>query len=628
MKYRNRAFALVISFVMVLTLLPAAAFADSGTEGAAARPDMEAKQDEAARPGAESAAAKVPQAMEYTTESPLEGRAGKKEASPNVEGAVLTVSYKDGSTEVYKYMPGIWDGVEYTYTSWMGWYLNGDYDAPMLDGSLAIVLNGRLQEGENKCRLRFDYGDGELYQDVTVIGVPSPEIVSVSYKHHGLKLTGTVDRFSKMIAYFVDENTDNDIVEDYKELRGDTITIVRREESYEYNAESGGYDPVINEVSEEYTCKHYKAETETGSWNGYYFIRELENGEVEKIFPEFYDDQQEGEWTWTSGGTGEVTVAYDGVEAPQKLQVRVPKFTAVRTVKLEMAPGFIPDVSAGQNDEISEAAFYGKGNKIVTTLADGSSLTFPYQSRDKGFCTADGKRAATLSCNLKEQGITLEKDVPSDVTLTFSWIAGTDKDGRDITDEMDFVVPITASYWLVDTVDIPDCEYTGKVVTPKAGLRTVYGNNPVPAEAYTVEKPKYKSIGYHDFLITIKADYRGMYKSNNDDHRAEVECGFLIRPKRPTGLKPYRLKKGFKARWKKLSKSAQKKVDGIAVVYSTSKDFKKTKVKYAKKSATSLKVTGLKSKKTYYVRVYTYKKVDGTKLRSLKPAKTFTVKTK
>lgn len=69
-------------------------------------------------------------------------------------------------------------------------------------------------------------------------------------------------------------------------------------------------------------------------------------------------------------------------------------------------------------------------------------------------------------------------------------------------------------------------------------------------------------------------------------------------------------KKGFTVKWKKQTQN----VDGYEVCYSTKKSFPKkgtvTK-KVSKKTTTKLTVKKLKAKKKYYVRIRTYKKVNG-----------------
>ena len=97
-----------------------------------------------------------------------------------------------------------------------------------------------------------------------------------------------------------------------------------------------------------------------------------------------------------------------------------------------------------------------------------------------------------------------------------------------------------------------------------------------------------------------------------------VKGKFQIVPKGVTAKKPAAGKKSFTAKWKKPSKSAARQITGFKVQYSTDKKFKKavkTKtVRNVKK--TSLKVSKLKAKKTYYVRVCTYKKVGGKQICS------------
>lgn len=75
---------------------------------------------------------------------------------------------------------------------------------------------------------------------------------------------------------------------------------------------------------------------------------------------------------------------------------------------------------------------------------------------------------------------------------------------------------------------------------------------------------------------------------------------------------PKATKKAATIKWKKVSAKNQKKIAKIEIQYSLDKNFKKNvKTVYAKKSAASKKITKLKSKKTYYVRVRAYKKSGG-----------------
>jgi len=75
---------------------------------------------------------------------------------------------------------------------------------------------------------------------------------------------------------------------------------------------------------------------------------------------------------------------------------------------------------------------------------------------------------------------------------------------------------------------------------------------------------------------------------------------------------PKAAKKSATIKWKKVSKAKQKKIGSIQIQYSLDKTFKTgVKTVTAKKSAASKKVTKLKSKKKYYVRIRAYKKSGG-----------------
>ena len=95
------------------------------------------------------------------------------------------------------------------------------------------------------------------------------------------------------------------------------------------------------------------------------------------------------------------------------------------------------------------------------------------------------------------------------------------------------------------------------------------------------------------------------------------------KPKKPTIKSLKKGKKSFILKWKKI-----KDVKGYQVQYSTSQKFKKAKkVNIKKSSITKLTVKKLKKKKKYYVRMRSYKMVNGKKVYS-SWSKTKTVKTK
>ncbi len=79
--------------------------------------------------------------------------------------------------------------------------------------------------------------------------------------------------------------------------------------------------------------------------------------------------------------------------------------------------------------------------------------------------------------------------------------------------------------------------------------------------------------------------------------------------------KPVSGKKAVTVRWAKLSKAKQKKISKIQIQYSTSAAFTSgtNKTVYARNTASSKKISGLRSDKYYYIRIRGYKKSSGVK---------------
>ena len=159
---------------------------------------------------------------------------------------------------------------------------------------------------------------------------------------------------------------------------------------------------------------------------------------------------------------------------------------------------------------------------------------------------------------------------------------------------------------------IVDKVYTGKALTQsplvQIGYKVLH-----KGEDYTVEYKNNTKVGKASIVITGTGNYKGT-----------ITKTFTINPK-PTSLKkPKALKKGFLAKWK-----AQKaEVTGYKLQYSLKKNFKKAKTVTIKKNKTvSKKVTKLKGRKKYYIRIRTYKKVGKTTYLS-KWSKAKSVKTK
>lgn len=98
------------------------------------------------------------------------------------------------------------------------------------------------------------------------------------------------------------------------------------------------------------------------------------------------------------------------------------------------------------------------------------------------------------------------------------------------------------------------------------------------------------------------------------NYSGSIETKFTINPKKTLITKLYSKLKSLQLKWRKQSSD----VSGYQIQYSTDKSFKKnvTKSKTIGADRTSCTIKGLKSKKKYYVRIRTYKIVDGKKYYS------------
>lgn len=157
--------------------------------------------------------------------------------------------------------------------------------------------------------------------------------------------------------------------------------------------------------------------------------------------------------------------------------------------------------------------------------------------------------------------------------------------------------------------------------------------------AYNGKKKKPTiTVELGDKVLTASKDYKVSYKNNKNvgtatltikgigDYNGTVSRTFKIVPKATSLSKISASGETISVKWKKQTKS----ITGYEIQYSTSKSFtKKTTVTVtvagAKKTKTT--ISGLKSGKKYYVRVRTYKVVNGKKYYS-GWSKTKTVKVK
>ena len=145
--------------------------------------------------------------------------------------------------------------------------------------------------------------------------------------------------------------------------------------------------------------------------------------------------------------------------------------------------------------------------------------------------------------------------------------------------------------------------YNGKIKNPKIDIKDRNGTI-ISADNYTVKKPSgRKNVGKYTYTIEFKGYYAGTKK-----------LILTINPKSAVMKKPASIKKGFTVKWNKVSKQAT----GYEIMYAVNKKFSfgKETVAVRNYKTTSKRITGLKSKKTYYVKMRTYKTVNGKKYYS------------
>ena len=142
-------------------------------------------------------------------------------------------------------------------------------------------------------------------------------------------------------------------------------------------------------------------------------------------------------------------------------------------------------------------------------------------------------------------------------------------------------------------------EYNGKNIRP--GVTVKVNGAALSADSYTVSYPKSsKKPGEYKVQVVLKGKYKGSGSAK-----------YTVVPEKTKIVKLTSGKRYMTVRWKKQSVQTS----GYQIQYSTSKSFSKgNKTVTVKKNKTTKKtIKKLKSKKTYYVRVRTYKLVGKKK---------------
>lgn len=239
------------------------------------------------------------------------------------------------------------------------------------------------------------------------------------------------------------------------------------------------------------------------------------------------------------------------------------------------------------------------GNWITTSLPTCTKTGSKYR-----ICTTCGhKQQAMIAANGHKSYVVIQK-------------ATTKKDGSVITKCNTCKSTLsTKKLYSAKTVVLNSSAYTydGKAKKPTVIVKDRTGKV-VSASNYTVTYKNNKNVG--NAVITIKG---------KNNYSGTLTKKFEIRPASTSVSKVTAAKKAFTVKWKK--KTSQ--VTGYEVMYATNSNFiKNKKIKRITKNKTvSVKISGLKAKKKYYVKVRTYKTVKGVKYYSAwSKVKTITTK--
>lgn len=230
--------------------------------------------------------------------------------------------------------------------------------------------------------------------------------------------------------------------------------------------------------------------------------------------------------------------------------------------------------------------------------------------------TVIGVHASTITSSTPE--VTL-KDSAS--TATFDVVLTADKDfagaefGLKPSSEDVTLSSLTFSDALKDEAQVE----TDKNGTHYFGFFA--GSNKYKAGDYTVATVTYNYTGDEEQTIRMSSSKIVTLDESGNTTTEDASEGFTVtlkrvktpdvkvsKPGKVTKLKLKAKKKAIVVSYKKVSKAS-----GYQIKYAKSKKFSKAKVKTVSSKVTKKTLTKLSKKKTYYVKVRAYKKVDGKK---------------
>ena len=225
--------------------------------------------------------------------------------------------------------------------------------------------------------------------------------------------------------------------------------------------------------------------------------------------------------------------------------------------------------------------------------------------------------------------------------VNFANIKGENKSAADVNRNLDLINTADSddysyysicSSWVSDHPEIIDAK-TGKVTRPekdtmvKLTVKTYYSASFVEETDFFFDPgPLGDNAAYRSVIVMVKGTKQDEVKDSKPATKpsgpattqpttkpSTTKNTETVKPKKTSIKKLSKGKKKFTVTWAKVSG-----VKGYQIQYSTDKKFKKNNksVTVTKQKTTKATVKKLKSKKKYYVRVRTYKTVNGKKIYS------------
>ena len=304
--------------------------------------------------------------------------------------------------------------------------------------------------------------------------------------------------------------------------------------------------------------------------------------------------------------------------------------------------------------------FYVEGNIITVSFSDGTTKDFIYKiyKKEQNGDAIDEYGDYFLNGDINTSSADIREDFKNGkVTISYRETYWSDELGKDVELKVEkeyeaskYAKPVKVEYKGDKLRYEPDDDHIENLFNEGNKLIVTYDDG--STRTYICKKYKNNNESYSEYFLDGKLtkDSNGEYQhvfvlqewvkrplgttstvltfeeyvggGDSFNLKFKVPLKYIIY--NDTVLRTAGAKKALTAKWNK----AYGKVDGYEVQYSTSKAFKGAKKKTVKgKTKTSVKISNLKAKKKYYVRIRTYRTYKGKKYYS-EWSKTKAVKTK